>query len=110
MVERNISEKDKCLDKVFWFKVILGLIAGVSYGAFGMTGFMSCLLYFVVSTVSSFMFFKRFVNSDEEVDYQSEIFIEGLNVSVPLFILTWTFVHTLLQINAMSAQDSSTLA
>jgi hypothetical protein len=40
------------------------------------------------------LYFSNFV-TDEEVDYQSEIFIEGLNVAVPLFLLSWIFSHTI---------------
>ena len=43
----------------------------------------------IISTI----YFNKFV-SDEEVEYQSEVFIEGLNVSIPAFLFTWIVSHT----------------
>lgn len=110
MGERILSEKDKCLDKVFWFKLVVSLAAGFGYGVFELTGFLYFLMFVVGLTVISFMYFKRFVNSDEEVDYQSEIFIEGLNVGIPLFLLSWTFTYTYLHVSSLSNELNSTLA
>lgn len=88
------SEKDKVLDKIFWFKVILALSSGIVYGILNLTGFVNFLLFIVGITILSLIYFRRLTN-EEESDYQSEVFIEGLNVSVPLFILTWTIMNTI---------------
>jgi hypothetical protein len=42
----------------------------------------------------SFAYFNKFV-STEEIDYQAEVFIEGLNVSIPSFLLFWILSYTL---------------
>ena len=34
------------------------------------------------------------VSPDEDVDYQGEIFTEGLNVSLPLFLVLWIMSFT----------------
>ena len=34
------------------------------------------------------------VSPDEDVDYQGEIFTEGMNVSIPLFLLCWIMCYT----------------
>lgn len=109
MEKRTLSEKDRNLDKIFWFKVIISVITGTTYGILSVTGFMSFLLFFIGSTILSFVFFKKFVCTDDEVEYQSEIFVEGLNVSIPLFILTWTLTHTINQINFADQITNSVL-
>jgi hypothetical protein len=43
----------------------------------------------IVSTV----YFNKFV-SDEEMEYQSEVFVEGLNVSIPAFLFMWIVCYT----------------
>jgi hypothetical protein len=50
--------------------------------------------YFLVSVISSFLYFNKFITS-EEIDYQSEVFIEGLNVAVPSFLLCWILSYTI---------------
>lgn len=40
------------------------------------------------------MYFNKFVSSDD-IDYQAEVFTEGLNVSVPLFLLCWIMTYTM---------------
>ena len=104
------SEKDKCLDKIFWFKLAVSLFAGVLYGGFEVTGFLSFVIYFVASSILSFVYFKRFINPDEDIDYQSEIFVEGLNVCVPLFILSWTAIYTIMKVNSINSVESSTIS
>ena len=37
----------------------------------------------------------KYYVSNEDVDYQSEVFVEGSNVSIPLFLLCWIMSHTL---------------
>lgn len=109
MGERVISEKDKILDKVFWVKVIISLICGISYGCFQVVGFLAFLLFFVGMTILSFVYFKRIV-SDEEVDYQNEVFVEGLNVSVPLFLLSWTIINTINSSLIVTNAENSTFS
>ncbi len=109
MVERVISDKDKCLDKIFWFKLAIGLATGIIYGSMEVTGIIGFLIYFVASTILSFVYFKRFVNTDEEVEYQSEIFVEGLNVSIPAFMLCWIVSYTITQVSMTNSEIGSTL-
>lgn len=47
-----------------------------------------------MSVLLSFLYFNKFVTS-EEIDYQSEVFIEGLNVSIPSFLLFWILSYTI---------------
>ena len=109
MAERVVSDKDKCLDKIFWFKLAIGLSTGILYGSMEVTGIIAFLIYFVASTILSFVYFKRFVNSDEEVEYQSEIFVEGLNVSIPTFLLFWIISYTFTQVNTATSGIGNTL-
>lgn len=89
------SVKDRNLDKIFWFKVIISLVVGLTYGILHVTGFISVLLFFLGTTILSFVYFKKIINEDEEAEYQSEVFVEGLNVAIPLFLLSWTISYTL---------------
>ena len=107
--KNNISEKDRFLDKIFWFKVVVALITGMIYGIYNVEGLLSFLGFMVGMTVLSFVYFKRFVNPDDEVEYQSEIFIEGLNVCVPLFLLVWTCSFTYIKVTQLEMEKSSTL-
>jgi hypothetical protein len=43
--------------------------------------------------ILSTVYFNKFV-SDEEVEYQSEVFVEGLNVSIPAFLFMWIVCNT----------------
>ena len=65
--------------------------------------------YFFVSILISFTYFNKFV-SEEEIDYQSEVFIEGLNVSIPSFLLFWilsyTFQKSFVQMGMIGETDS----
>jgi len=108
-INSNVPTKDQNLDKVFWFKFVVSIIVGVSFGVLNITGFMSFILYFLGSTIISFFYFKKFVNTDEDVEYQSEVFIEGLNVSVPVFLLVWILSNTINRMNVISAEAASTL-
>ena len=40
-------------------------------------------------------YFSKFISSDD-IDYQSEVFMEGLNVSIPLFLACWIISYTLI--------------
>lgn len=96
------SEKDKTLDKIFWFKLIISALTGSAYGYLNLTGFICFLLFFIGSTILSFVYFKRIISEEEEVEYQSEVFIEGLNVSIPVFILSWTIIYTLNRVSPIN--------
>ncbi len=96
------SDKDKILDKIFWFKLIISLAVGVVYGFLSITGFLSFLLFAVGMTILSFVYFRRILNEDDEGDYQSEVFVEGLNVGIPVFLLSWTIVYTMNKFNTQS--------
>merc|ERR1712032_1454819 len=87
------SPKDAYLDKLFWFKFYFSIIFGVSFGVFNFTGFMSFLIYFISSVIISSIVFNKFI-AYEDVDYQSEVFIEGLNVAIPAFLFTWIVTFT----------------
>ena len=39
------SEKDKQLDKVFWFKVGMSVVCGILFGLLNMKGFYTILLF-----------------------------------------------------------------
>ncbi len=41
------------------------------------------------------LYFSKYVSPDEDVDYQGEIFTEGINVSIPLFLASWILSFTL---------------
>ena len=32
---------------------------------------------------------------NEDIDYQSEVLVEGMNVSIPLFLLCWIMTYTM---------------
>lgn len=104
--QQVVSDKDRNLDRIFWFKIALSLVAGCAYGLLGVTGFMSFVLYFVISTFVAFMYFRKFVASDDEVEYQSEVFMEGLNVAVPAFLLLWTICYTVSRTILVSNLDN----
>lgn len=90
----DTSTKDDKLDKVFWFKFFFSVAVGIAFGVLNFTGFISFVIYFFVSVMLSFVYFNKFV-TNEDIDYQSEVFIEGLNVSVPSFLLCWILSYTL---------------
>ena len=93
-IEKN--EKSKNLDKVFWFKTVVSLIFGVGYGLIIAKGFVFFLIYILITTLSSTYYFNNYViDKDSEEEYQSEVFMEGLNVAVPIFLLSWTITFTL---------------
>merc|ERR1712032_620886 len=85
--------KDAYLDKLFWSKLYISIIFGISFGVTNFTGFMSFLIYFISTTIMSSIVFNKFIAS-EDVEYQSEVFIEGLNVSIPAFLFTWIVAFT----------------
>ena len=95
------SDKDKILDKIFWFKLIISLTVGIVYGFLGVSGFLSFLLFAIGMTILSFIYFRRILNEDDEGDYQSEVFVEGLNVGIPIFLLSWTIVYTMNKLNTI---------
>lgn len=47
----------------------------------------------VSSVIISTVYFNKFV-SEDEVEYQSDVFIEGLNVSIPAFLFMWIVCFT----------------
>ena len=40
------------------------------------------------------VYFSKVLSDNEDIDYQSEVFMEGFNVAVPLFLLTWIMTYT----------------
>jgi hypothetical protein len=42
--------------------------------------------FFICQTVLSFLYFSKFI-TNEDVEYQTEIFTDGLNLSIPLFLV-----------------------
>lgn len=94
------SEKSKNLDKIFWLKVVLSLLFGIVYGLILAKGLAYFLIYILVTTlISTFYFNNYIIDKDSEEEYQSEVIMEGLNVAVPLFILSWTVIYTLNTLN-----------
>ena len=80
--------KDQKLDKVFWFKVIVSIVFGIAFGVLNMKGIISIILFLLASIILTSLYFSKFVSTEnEDIDYQSEVLVEGLNVSVPLFLL-----------------------
>jgi hypothetical protein len=47
----------------------------------------------VSSVIISTFYFNKFL-CDDEVEYQSDVFIEGLNVSLPAFLFMWIVCFT----------------
>merc|ERR1712216_52954 len=91
--ENNEDSKDKKLDKIFWFKFVFSIFFGIGCGVIGMTGLVTFIVYFLATSIISHMYFNKFV-TNEENDFQADIFIEGLNVSIPTFILCWILSFT----------------
>jgi len=63
--------------------------------------------YMVSSVIISTIYFNKFV-SEDEVEYQSEVFIEGLNVSIPAFLFMWIVCFTynkILFLDYLNKQD-----
>ena len=50
--------------------------------------------FIIGSTVLTSFYFSKYISPDEDVDYQGEIFTEGMNVSIPLFLLSWILSFT----------------
>ena len=46
------------------------------------------------STILTSFYFNKYISPDEDIDYQGEIFTEGMNVSIPLFLLSWILSFT----------------
>ena len=88
------SVKDAKLDKVFWFRIVLSLTIGLLFGALRFTGLKSFIFYMISLIFCTNWYFNRFVSNDEEVEYQNEVYTEGLNVGVPLFLLAWILTFT----------------
>ena len=86
--------KNQKLDKVFWFKVCISLLFGVIFGILRFKGFITFLVFMISSTMLTSFYFGKYISPDEDVDYQGEIFTEGINVSIPLFLLCWILSFT----------------
>ena len=96
--------KDQKLDKVFWFKVIVSIIFGIAFGILNMKGIISIILFLLASIILTSLYFSKFVSTEnEDIDYQSEVLVEGLNVSIPLFLLCWIMTYTMSQFIFKSA-------
>ena len=90
--------KDQKLDKVFWFKVMVSIVFGIAFGVLNMKGIISIILFLLASIILTSLYFSKFVSTEnEDIDYQSEVLVEGLNVSVPLFLLCWIMTYTMSQ-------------
>ena len=90
--------KDQKLDKVFWFKVMVSIVFGIAFGVLNMKGIISIILFLLASIILTSLYFSKFVSTEnEDIDYQSEVLVEGLNVSVPLFLLYWIMTYTMSQ-------------
>ena len=89
------TTKNKRLDKIFWFKVCISLIFGILFGVLKFRGFIAFLGFVIGSTILTSLYFSKYVSPDEDVDYQGEIFTEGMNVSIPLFLACWILSYTL---------------
>ena len=90
--------KDQKLDKVFWFKVLVSIVFGIAFGLLNMKGIISIILFLLASIILTSLYFSKFVSTEnEDIDYQSEVLVEGLNVSVPLFLLCWIMTYTMSQ-------------
>ena len=90
--------KDQKLDKVFWFKVMVSIVFGIAFGVLNMKGIISIILFLLASIILTSLYFSKFVSTEnEDIDYQSEVLVEGLNVSVPLILPSSIMTYTMSQ-------------
>ncbi len=91
------------LDKVFWIRIGLAIIAGLVTSALGFNSFNEHavngigigILFYILSYVIAVMLYKRIILSSEK----SKLFTTGIGAYIFMFLFIWILYNTIIFAN-----------
>jgi hypothetical protein len=96
--DRNAEWKKADLFLVLhWMRQILGVVLGLLMGFLHVTGYLGNLTFFAVTALSTWAYYAKFLQVDEEEFGGSwELISEGMGPAFGSFLLSWICTYTIL--------------
>lgn len=90
------TSQEDILDTMYWMRVLLALLGGVTAGLAGRTGAAVFFLHIAVNVVVVLAWARGVGVDDDDVGGLGGLVGEGLSAAIALFTLTWilTYTHT----------------
>eukprot|EP00823_Brevimastigomonas_motovehiculus_P000447 TRINITY_DN10550_c0_g1_i1.p1 TRINITY_DN10550_c0_g1~~TRINITY_DN10550_c0_g1_i1.p1 ORF type:complete len:111 (-),score=26.88 TRINITY_DN10550_c0_g1_i1:314-646(-) len=95
--QRNVDwEKDDLLTIIYWGRQILGILVGLLFGLFSVTGFLGFAGFAAINGLVMFIYYTKYLKVDDESMGRFDLLSEGFMSSFALFLISWILVYTLL--------------
>ncbi|CAM6119150.1 unnamed protein product [Calypogeia fissa] len=89
-------DRDQLGDVLHWLRQAIGLICGIIWGAFPLTGSLWLLVFVLLSTSIIYGYYTLILKVDEEeFGGHGPLLQEGMFASFTLFLLAWILVYSL---------------
>ncbi|XP_033223682.1 uncharacterized protein RAB5IF homolog [Belonocnema kinseyi] len=88
-------DKEEFLDVIYWSRQAIGIIVGIAWGFIPLKGFLALLLFALVNTGLTYLYFSSFQQVDEEEFGGAwELTKEGFMTSFAGFLVTWIIIYS----------------
>lgn len=88
-------DKEEFLDVIYWSRQAIGIIVGIAWGLIPLKGFVALLLFALVNTGLTYLYFSSYQQVDEEEFGGAwELTKEGFMTSFAGFLVTWIIIYS----------------
>ncbi|EGD80738.1 hypothetical protein PTSG_01328 [Salpingoeca rosetta] len=94
----SAKDKDAFLDRIYWARQALALLCGITFGAFPLTSWAGFVSFFLVVLLGPLQWAQTMYKSQMALLHleQTDIFSEGFQPSLFVFMASWILVYTTL--------------
>ncbi|SCM01099.1 Rab5-interacting protein, putative [Plasmodium chabaudi chabaudi] len=92
---RDKLTKNEMDDVFFYYKQIIGIIAGVICGIVGIKGILGFMFFLIFQFFLSVALYNKKIDENYYMDNYS-IVTSNLSVAIPAFVVSWITMHTVL--------------
>ncbi|KAG0571625.1 hypothetical protein KC19_VG028400 [Ceratodon purpureus] len=90
-------DRDQIGDVLHWLRQVIGLICGIVWGLFPLTGFGWIVVFVALSSAIVYGVYSLYLRLDgEDFGGDARLLQEGFFASMTLFLLGWTLVYSLI--------------
>lgn len=88
-------DKEEFLDVIYWSRQVIGILVGIAWGLIPLKGFLGLLLFVLVNTGLTYLYFSSYQQVDEEEFGGAwELTKEGFMTSFAGFLVTWIIIYS----------------
>lgn len=95
LFDRNSTwdDKDEVLDAVYWFRQVLAVVMGITWGYLGLTGFVGIISFIVLNSIAAYSIANR-TGYDFDPDESFQSVKEGFMAVFASFLVSWTVTYS----------------